>query len=64
MMQHAFNFVDSIFFVAATTNCRSRKAIEKLGAEFERELDWPPGAAVQDESVMYRVRKCSWTHVT
>lgn len=59
MMDHAFKFVDSIFFVAATTNYRSRKAIEKLGAEFERELDWPPGAEVQDKSVMYRVRKGS-----
>ena len=57
MMEHAFNFVDSVFFVAATTNYRSRKAIEKLGAEFERELNWPPEAEVQDKSVMYRLKK-------
>ena len=59
MMDHAFKFVDSIFFVAASTNRRSCRAIEKLGAEFECELDWPPGADVQDKSVRYRIRKAN-----
>lgn len=59
MMNHAFRFVDSIFFVAAETNYRSRKAIEKLGARFEQELDWPPGADIQKKCVMYRVKNTS-----
>ena len=60
MLGHAFGFVDSVFFVAAATNLRSRRAIEKLGAEAECELDWPPGADVQDKSVMYRLMKNDW----
>lgn len=60
MIENAFNFVDSVFFVAATTNYRSRKAIEKLGAKLERELDWLPNAQIQDKSVLYRVHKRDW----
>jgi len=60
MIENAFNFVDSVFFVAAATNNRSRKAIEKLGSELERELDWPPKSEVQDKSVLYRIRKSDW----
>ena len=55
MIDHAFQFVDSVFFVCAKTNFRSRRAVEKLGADLECELDWPPGAARQDPSVKYRI---------
>lgn len=57
MIEHAFNFVDSVFFVAASSNLRSCKAIEKLGATKEEELDWPPGASLQDPSILYRLFK-------
>lgn len=60
MLEHAFSFVDSAFFVAAATNLRSRRAIEKLGAAFEQELDWPPDTEIQDESMMYRLTKKDW----
>lgn len=55
MIDHAFQFVDSVFLVCAKTNIRSRKAVEKLGARMECELDWPPGALQQDPSVKYRL---------
>ncbi len=60
MLEHAFSFVDSVFFVAAATNLRSRRAIEKMGAKFEQEIDWPPDAEIQDESMMYRLTKKDW----
>ena len=60
MIAHAFRFVRSVFFVAAAANRRSCRAIEKLGAEFERELDWPPGKEVQDKSKLYRISRDSW----
>ena len=64
MLGHAFRFVNSVFFVAATTNLRSRRAIEKLGARFEQQLQWPPGAPVQDESALYRLRRTDWLNMT
>ncbi len=57
MIDHAFRFVDSVFFVCAKINFRSRRAVEKLGAQFECELEWPPDAAQQDPSVRYRLMK-------
>ena len=60
MLEHAFKFVDSVFFVAASTNRRSCKAIEKLGATFEWELNWPPQAENQKRSRMYRIHRESW----
>jgi len=35
MLQHAFQFVNSVIFVIGTENFRSRKAVEKIGAVYE-----------------------------
>jgi RimJ/RimL family protein N-acetyltransferase len=37
MLNHAFRFVDRVVFVIGPNNLRSQKAVEKLGARFERE---------------------------
>ena len=34
MLNHAFQFVDSVVFVVGENNVRSRKALEKIGATF------------------------------
>lgn len=31
MLDHAFTFVDSVFFIVGTTNFRSQRAVEKIG---------------------------------
>lgn len=46
MLEYAFNYVDAVWFHVGKDNIRSRKAVEKLGAELayekQRELDGKP----------------------
>ena len=58
MMDHAFQFVDSVIFVVATENLRSRKAVEKIGGVLsgKRDVDLH-GTMV--EHVVYQIRKFS-----
>ena len=39
MLDHAFRFVDRVVFVVGEDNLRSQKALEKIGAKFERKVD-------------------------
>ena len=52
MLQHAFQFVDSVIFVIGPLNIRSQRAVQQIGAEFD-------GMRVirDKESVVYRLRK-------
>jgi N-acetyltransferase len=52
MLQHAFQFVDSVIFLIGPENIRSRKAVEMIGALLD-------GSRVEDgfESVVYRIVK-------
>ena len=34
MLRHAFEFVDTVFFLVGPNNRRSRRALEKIGAEY------------------------------
>jgi len=63
MLEHAFRYVDSIFFVAALANKRSIRAIEKLGAVRETTMKWPPDAIIQESSVMYRITRSVWIDI-
>jgi len=56
MLDHAFQFVDSVIFVVGRTNVRSRKAVEKLGAVGigEREISLH-GRRI--EHVVYQIKK-------
>jgi RimJ/RimL family protein N-acetyltransferase len=36
MLDHAFRFVDRVLFVVGEKNLRSQKAVEKIGARFQR----------------------------
>jgi RimJ/RimL family protein N-acetyltransferase len=56
MLDHAFKFVDSVIFVVATENLRSRKAVEKIGGVLsgKRDVDFH-GTIV--EHVVYQIKK-------
>src|SRR5947209_2757244 len=41
MIDHALRFVDRVIFIAGENNMRSRKALEKIGARFEKYVDRP-----------------------
>jgi len=57
MMDHAFRFADTIFFVAGENNLRSRKAIEKIGGEFVRKTMSKLADGSPNPSVVYQVNK-------
>ena len=56
MLDHAFKFVDTVFFLVGSNNLRSRKALEKIGAVFTRnetaDVDGRPM-----ELVRYEIRR-------
>jgi RimJ/RimL family protein N-acetyltransferase len=54
MLDHAFNYVDSVVFHVGPNNLRSRRAMEKIGAE---EAGVRPESA---HSVIYRITKDAW----
>ena len=39
MLQHAFQHVDTVYFEVGENNIRSRKAMEKIGAQFLEHID-------------------------
>ena len=57
MLGHAFTFVDKVIFLVGTTNLRSRKALEKIGATLtdRREITTLHGRAI--EHVIYQISK-------
>jgi RimJ/RimL family protein N-acetyltransferase len=58
MLRHAFRFVDSVIFLIGTTNFRSQKAVEKIGAV--RVGSRHTGGR---ESIIYRITASSF-HLT
>ena len=62
MLDHAFQFVDTVFFVVGLDNHRSRRALLKIGA-VEREAIAISPVPVQTDvrcSVTYRMTKSAW----
>jgi N-acetyltransferase len=55
MVDHGFTVFDSIIFRANARNVRSRRAIEKLGAVFEANIEGPFGSTVR-----YRLTRDAW----
>jgi RimJ/RimL family protein N-acetyltransferase len=62
MLDHAFQFVDTVLFHIGENNFRSRKAIEKIGAEefsfIESDSEMPDGP--KNRSIVYRIKKELW----
>lgn len=57
MLDHAFNFVDTVLFHIGINNRRSRIAIERLGATFVRELDVAYHAEPLKQNVEYAITR-------
>jgi RimJ/RimL family protein N-acetyltransferase len=57
MLDHAFTFVDHVIFLVGTTNLRSRKALEKIGAVLtdRREKRTLHGTTI--EHVVYQINR-------
>ena len=48
MMEHAARWADRIWFHVATTNLRSRRAMEKIGARLSHQGPRPAGGIIVD----------------
>lgn len=57
MMDHAFQFYNSILFHVGKENYRSQKAVEKLGCERVSEIDHPELMKRPEENFTYRIIK-------
>jgi RimJ/RimL family protein N-acetyltransferase len=58
MLRHAFTDVQEVLFTVAERNLRSRRAVEKLGAEFAGAEDAPRWGQIH---VTYRLTPQMWT---
>ncbi len=55
MLAHAFTAVDTVTFRVGTTNLRSRRAVERLGAELTGRIDWTAVEGIPFEHVVYAI---------
>lgn len=61
MITHAFQFVSSIIFHVGITNHRSRRAMEKLGARFQGELEVAYYGEVPKRNAVYVIARSEWS---
>ena len=59
MLDYAFLSVDTVWFHVGEHNLRSRRAVEKLGAQFSHLANESPTGAVRN-TVFYRLDKGDW----
>jgi RimJ/RimL family protein N-acetyltransferase len=57
MIDHALRFVDRVVFIAGEHNLRSRKALEKIGAEYEKCVDRPSPDGVMRRNAVYVIAR-------
>ena len=59
MLDHAFRWADVVWFHASPGNTRSRRALERIGARFDREELVPVGG-VPSPRCIYRIDRAAW----
>jgi len=57
MLTHAFNFVDKVLFYIGENNLRSRRAIEKIGAQLIERIERQPKEEARYSKVIYALEK-------
>ncbi len=60
MLNHAFNFVDSVIFHVGHKNIRSQKAMEKLGAVNSGEEEMSYYGEPPHTNIVYLIEKKNW----
>jgi RimJ/RimL family protein N-acetyltransferase len=57
MLNHAFRFVDTVLFHIGENNIRSRKAIEKIGAQLSGKIERQHLDGRSNPSVIYQIKQ-------
>ncbi len=60
MLNHAFQWVNTVYFHIGANNIRSQKSIEKLGAIKTRELEVAYAGETVRTNFEYRIEKSNW----
>jgi len=60
MLDHAFQYVDSVIFHIGSNNLRSRRALEKIGGVLLREEAWDVHG-ISTPHAIYHLTRASWT---
>jgi RimJ/RimL family protein N-acetyltransferase len=60
MLDHAFRFIETVYFQVGANNIRSQKAMEKLGAEKIREEEITYYGEAPNLNFIYRIEKKKW----
>jgi len=60
MIQHALSYVDTIEFHVGAQNLRSRRAMEKLGATYQGELEVAYYGEAPKLNVVYTISRSQW----
>lgn len=60
MLNHAFQSVDTVYFVVGSGNLRSRKAMSKIGGIEVRDLNAVPVTGDLSKSVVFQITKSDW----
>lgn len=63
MLDHAFKFVDTVYFHIGEVNVRSQKAIEKLGAEKIGEKEMEYYGERKYLNLVYKMEKSRWEKI-
>ena len=62
MLNHAFQFVDRVFFHVGKVNCRSQMAMERLGALLVEEAPIAYYGEKVQPNLVYQIRKEDWVN--
>ena len=57
MLEHAFRHVESVFFHVGESNARSRKAMEKIGAQLSGRVERKLANGSPNPSVIYQINR-------
>ena len=60
MLDHAFKFIDTVYFHIGKVNIRSQKAIEKLGAEKIGQKEMNYYGEHKSQNLVYKMDKSKW----
>jgi RimJ/RimL family protein N-acetyltransferase len=60
MLQHAFQYVDTVLFHVGVCNIRSQRAMEKLGATKLKEIEIAYYGEAVHTNIVYKIEKQTW----
>lgn len=64
MLNYAFNSINTVYFVVAQSNLRSRKAMGKIGGTEVADVSTIPVTVDLSTSIIFQIHKLNWLELT